>query len=185
MVSSGGETVSWPVIASQVRPSATGRRELETDGHSHSSFGHQPQNPQHGHCHGHGYGHHHNEHGERPGRRISHHSHTTSEGGRPGESSHDRSDRQRRISHHKDGGHKDKGHHGRTRAGSKREERVRQLEMPRFKTVVLVLVAENKEQALSVASLCLWNKATDNFASYQYSKGNLHVVAVVFGVYQE
>ncbi|RUS90559.1 hypothetical protein EGW08_001647 [Elysia chlorotica] len=65
------------------------------------------------------------------------------------------------------------------------KERVRQLEMPRFKTVVLVLVGENKEQALSVASQCLWNKETDNFASCEYSKGNLHVVAMVFGVYQE
>ncbi|GFR83085.1 Tctex1 domain-containing protein 1 [Elysia marginata] len=65
------------------------------------------------------------------------------------------------------------------------KERIRQLEMPRFKTVVLVLVGENKAQALSVASQCLWNKDTDNFASCEYSKGNLHVVAMAFGVYQE
>ncbi|XP_059170916.1 dynein light chain Tctex-type protein 2-like [Physella acuta] len=65
------------------------------------------------------------------------------------------------------------------------KEKVRQLKLNRFKIVCLVLIGEVKNQSLMVSSRCLWDNSCDNFASYNYSSGNLCAVGMVFAVYQE
>jgi len=65
------------------------------------------------------------------------------------------------------------------------KEKVCQLQLNRFKVVTMVLIGQNKDQALHVASRCLWNHNYDNFASYNYSSGNLCAIGIVYAVYQE
>ncbi|KAH9489296.1 Tctex1 domain-containing protein 1 [Bulinus truncatus] len=65
------------------------------------------------------------------------------------------------------------------------KERVKQQQLPRFKIVCMVLIGENKKQTVMVSSRCLWNQSCDNFASCEYSKGNIYAVGMVFAVHQE
>ena len=63
--------------------------------------------------------------------------------------------------------------------------KVKELDFPRYKFVCNVHMAENKLQGLEIASRCVWNHNTDNFASYTYRKQSLIAVANVYGVYYE
>ncbi|XP_055886611.1 dynein light chain Tctex-type 5-like [Biomphalaria glabrata] len=65
------------------------------------------------------------------------------------------------------------------------KERVKKLNLPRFKIVCVVLIGENKKQTVMISSRSLWNQSCDNFASCEYSKGNIYAVGMVFAVYQE
>lgn len=64
-------------------------------------------------------------------------------------------------------------------------ERVKEMNFPRYKLVCNVLIMERKDQGVFVTSRCMWNHHTDNFASYTYKNSNLIVVASVHGVYFE
>ncbi|KAK2170005.1 hypothetical protein LSH36_5g15007 [Paralvinella palmiformis] len=57
------------------------------------------------------------------------------------------------------------------------------LELPRYKLVVHVAIGERKDQSLQVASRCLWNQATDRYASGSYQNRDLFAVATVYGMY--
>eukprot|EP00953_Heterococcus_sp_UTEX-ZZ885_P031156 16381-Heterococcus_DN1.PRE.1 len=43
-------------------------------------------------------------------------------------------------------------------------ERVRQLNIPRYKVIVQVTIGQMLDQGVRVASRCLWDTATDNYA---------------------
>ena len=62
---------------------------------------------------------------------------------------------------------------------------VKTLSIPRYKTVVQVTVGQMKDQGVRVASRCLWDTATDNYASYSYQNATLWCNAMIFGVYTE
>ena len=47
------------------------------------------------------------------------------------------------------------------------------------------VLAQNKSQGIRVASRCLWDATTDNFASFQWSNDTLLATVMVFGVYTE
>lgn len=64
-------------------------------------------------------------------------------------------------------------------------EKVKELDFPRYKLVCNVIIMEKKDQGVNVASRCIWNQQTDNFASYTYKNGAAIVVAYVHGVYLE
>eukprot|EP00741_Cyanophora_paradoxa_P006127 tig00000944_g5942.t1 len=64
-------------------------------------------------------------------------------------------------------------------------EAVKKLSFKRHKLVVQVIVGEMKGQGIRVASRCLWDVKTDDFASHSYSNASLYVVAMVFGTYYE
>lgn len=64
-------------------------------------------------------------------------------------------------------------------------ERVKDLDFPRYKMVCNVIMMERKEQGVNIASRCIWNHQTDNFASYTYKNAAVIVVAYVHGVYFE
>ncbi|AIN99735.1 hypothetical protein LPMP_281020 [Leishmania panamensis] len=55
----------------------------------------------------------------------------------------------------------------------------------RYKLVTHATVTEAASQGMRVASRCLWDPETDNYASYTYSSQYIHVIVVVFGVYWE
>ena len=48
-----------------------------------------------------------------------------------------------------------------------------------------VTLGQMKDQGVRVASRCLWDTATDNYASVEYSNQHLWCSAMVFGVYTE
>ncbi|EEH56305.1 flagellar outer dynein arm light chain 2 [Micromonas pusilla CCMP1545] len=65
------------------------------------------------------------------------------------------------------------------------KERVKNLNFTRYKLVVQVTVGEKTGQAIRLASRCLWDTATDNFASDFYENSSVFCVAMVFGLYYE
>ena len=48
-----------------------------------------------------------------------------------------------------------------------------------------VTVGEKTGQALRLASRCLWDTTTDNFASDFYENASVYCVGMVFGLYYE
>ena len=43
-----------------------------------------------------------------------------------------------------------------------------EMRIPRYKIVVQVIIGEMKDQGVRVASKCLWDADSDNYASYSY-----------------
>jgi len=59
------------------------------------------------------------------------------------------------------------------------------LDIPRYKVIVQVTIGERKDQAIHVASRCLWDASTDNYASASFQNEHLWAVATVFGMYTD
>ena len=57
--------------------------------------------------------------------------------------------------------------------------------MPRYKIVVQVVIGEMKDQGVRVASRCLWDANTDNYASASFPTPSLGATAMVFGCYTD
>ena len=53
------------------------------------------------------------------------------------------------------------------------KSKVKTLDAPRYKLVVLVQVGEKKDQGMKISSRCLWNHETDTFASASYKNRSL------------
>jgi len=64
-------------------------------------------------------------------------------------------------------------------------ERVKALGFERHKLVVYVTLGELKGQTFNSCSRCLWDTATDGFASESYKNESLFCTAQVFGLYFE
>lgn len=62
---------------------------------------------------------------------------------------------------------------------------VRQLGYIRYKIIVSVTIIEACQQGVRLASRCLWDPETDNFAEYTLSNETMHATALVFGLYWE
>ena len=62
---------------------------------------------------------------------------------------------------------------------------VKTLAIPRYKVVVQVTIGSQSNQGVRIASRCLWNVTTDNYASYSYTNSQMWCNAMVFGVYTE
>ena len=65
------------------------------------------------------------------------------------------------------------------------KERVKQLDMQRFKIVCMVIIGQNADQSMVVSSRCLWNFNYDNFSSFTLKKGPFYAVGMVFATYAE
>ena len=57
--------------------------------------------------------------------------------------------------------------------------------IPRHKIVVQVVCGQNNAQGVRVASKCLWDKKHDNYATATFSTKDIHITAMVFGLYYE
>ena len=67
-------------------------------------------------------------------------------------------------------------------------ERVKsEMELPRFKVVAMVVVAQKKQsvQGLKVASRSIWNPETDNYADYTHVTCSLYLISKIFVTYYE
>eukprot|EP00928_Gymnodinium_smaydae_P025497 TRINITY_DN2027_c0_g1_i1.p2 TRINITY_DN2027_c0_g1~~TRINITY_DN2027_c0_g1_i1.p2 ORF type:complete len:133 (+),score=33.64 TRINITY_DN2027_c0_g1_i1:113-511(+) len=62
---------------------------------------------------------------------------------------------------------------------------VKELHIPRHKIIVQVVVGEQASQGVRVASKCLWDASSDNWASYTYQNNTIWAVCMVFGCYYE
>merc|ERR1711924_105396 len=58
-----------------------------------------------------------------------------------------------------------------------------ELELPRYKYVVQVVIAEQKGQGIKMGCRSFWDTETDNYAEYTYQNDTLICVASAFGVY--
>lgn len=65
------------------------------------------------------------------------------------------------------------------------QQRLVRLGYERYKLVTHATVTEAANQGMRIASRCLWDPETDNYASYTYSSEYMHVSVAVFGVYWE
>lgn len=52
-----------------------------------------------------------------------------------------------------------------------------ELDLPRYKIVVQVTIGEMKSQGVRVASRCLWDTDSDNYASYSFKNVSVWVFA--------
>merc|ERR1712146_731657 len=48
------------------------------------------------------------------------------------------------------------------------KQSVKELNIPRYKVIVQVVIGENSGQGIRVASKCLWDTSSDNWASFSY-----------------
>ena len=55
------------------------------------------------------------------------------------------------------------------------------MDFSRYKIVVQIVLGQNKNQGVRVASRCLWDTETDNYASYTFSSDAMWCTAMVFG----
>ncbi|NWI60076.1 TC1D4 protein, partial [Calyptomena viridis] len=65
------------------------------------------------------------------------------------------------------------------------QSRVKEVMPPRYKLVCHVVLGQQGQQSLLVASRGLWDPKTDSFASATFSNASLFAVATVHGVYFE
>ncbi|NXG44918.1 TC1D4 protein, partial [Psilopogon haemacephalus] len=65
------------------------------------------------------------------------------------------------------------------------QSRAKEVVPPRYKLVCQVLLGQQGQQSLLVASQALWDAKNDNFASATFSNASIFAVAIVHGVYFE
>jgi hypothetical protein len=66
-----------------------------------------------------------------------------------------------------------------------RELVTEKLGKSRFKVVVQTVVGQKVDQGIRVASRCLWDPNTDNYASCSYSNSSLFCTVLVFALYTD
>jgi hypothetical protein len=63
--------------------------------------------------------------------------------------------------------------------------KVRNMEFPRYKIICNVIIGQCSEQGLEVASRCLWDSKSDNYACIEYKNHSLFAIAMVHGIFFE
>ena len=65
------------------------------------------------------------------------------------------------------------------------KNRVKDLNIQRYKIICLVHIGQLGNQAMRIGSRCLWDTNCDTFASFEFKNGSLFAAATVYGVYFE
>jgi translation initiation factor 2 alpha subunit (eIF-2alpha) len=60
-----------------------------------------------------------------------------------------------------------------------------ELNIPRYKLIVQVTIGQRKDQGVKIVSRCLWDTATDQYASFSYQNEHVWLSAMVFGIYTD
>ncbi|XP_064629632.1 dynein light chain Tctex-type protein 2B-like [Lineus longissimus] len=63
--------------------------------------------------------------------------------------------------------------------------KLKDLNFPRYKYVVNVVLGQNAEQSVAIASRNLWDPAVDNYAAVTYKNKFIFATAVMFAAYFE
>jgi len=66
-----------------------------------------------------------------------------------------------------------------------REKVTESLGKTRFKVVVQTTIGQLRDQGIRIASRCLWDPNTDNYASCNYSNPTLFCTVLVFALYTD
>ena len=61
-------------------------------------------------------------------------------------------------------------------------EKTKQFQYNKCRLITQVLVGQDSDQSIQIASRCLWNTSTDNFAAATFRNSSVYAVAVVYGV---
>ena len=64
-------------------------------------------------------------------------------------------------------------------------KKVKELNFERYKIVTTVTIGQIADQGVRVASRCLMDQETDQFASGSFTNSTLFAVATVYGFYYE
>lgn len=59
------------------------------------------------------------------------------------------------------------------------------LENSRFKIIVQTTIGQMRDQGIRIASRCLWDPTTDNYASCSYTNETLFCSALIFALYTD
>ena len=59
------------------------------------------------------------------------------------------------------------------------------LNIPRYKILVQVTIGQMKDQGVKITSRCLWDTATDNYATVSFQNQHIWASAIVFGLYAD
>lgn len=62
-------------------------------------------------------------------------------------------------------------------------QKVKLLNFPRYRIVVNTIIGQCNEQAVEMASRCIWNDSTDTFTSVSYKNETMFSVVTIHGVY--
>ena len=65
------------------------------------------------------------------------------------------------------------------------KDKMKKMNMPRFKFVVSVVIGQKGGQCMKVTSRCMWNAKTDSFTSVQYENNTLAACVTVHGIYMD
>ncbi|KAL5476008.1 hypothetical protein EMCRGX_G025903 [Ephydatia muelleri] len=63
------------------------------------------------------------------------------------------------------------------------KERLKELQLPRYKYVVQVVIGEQKGEGVKMGCRCFWDSDTDNYAQDIFMNDTLFCVAAAFGIY--
>jgi hypothetical protein len=66
-----------------------------------------------------------------------------------------------------------------------REKVTESLGKTRYKVVVQTTIGQHRDQGIRVASRCLWDPTTDNYASCNYSNATLFCSVLIFALYTD
>jgi tctex1 domain-containing protein 2 len=59
------------------------------------------------------------------------------------------------------------------------------LNLPRYKIVVQTSIGQCKDQGIRIASRCLWDTQSDNYASAEYINKNMFCTVIIFALYSD
>ncbi|KAI6652831.1 Tctex1 domain-containing protein 2-like [Oopsacas minuta] len=62
-------------------------------------------------------------------------------------------------------------------------EKFKQLDLPRYKILVQVIIGEARGGGVKIAARCFWDNDTDSYLTAHYMSKSIFAVATVFGVY--
>ncbi len=63
------------------------------------------------------------------------------------------------------------------------KDKTKEFEFDRYKLVTQVLVGQDSDQSVQIATRCLWNQDTDNFAAATFRNESIFAVAIVYGLH--
>ncbi len=70
-----------------------------------------------------------------------------------------------------------------TEIANKIRSALKELQLPRYKLMVQVVLGENKGAGVQIGSRCLWDPNTDHMAEANFTNDSLFCCAIVYGVY--
>uniref|UniRef100_A0A0N4ZQT6 Tctex1 domain-containing protein 2 n=1 Tax=Parastrongyloides trichosuri TaxID=131310 RepID=A0A0N4ZQT6_PARTI len=62
-------------------------------------------------------------------------------------------------------------------------ERLKELNLPRYKYIIQVVITEQRGQGVNVMASCMWDPDTDNAVNHLYTNNFLFCEAIIYAVF--